>query len=92
MDEQVENTQQPQEGNPEIMIDDIIKVCFDAPGYILFAATLASDQKGNPILNFNYRKYNLNTEDVKIAFINLATTLKEEEGLDPISVLKKGGL
>lgn len=87
MDEHQENTQSPDEGS----FEEIVKECQDAPGYILFSAALKS-QGDNQILNFKYRRYHVNLEDLKMAFINFAETIKDTEDMDPVAILRKAGL
>ena len=54
--------------DPKIMLDEILKTCMDAPGYVVFAAAIGTDPKtGGQVLNFQYRRYHLGIEDVKLA-------------------------
>lgn len=59
-----------------VFLDEMRKKCLDAPGYLIFTATLESKPEGM-VLNFDYRRYHLNIEDAKLALKRL-----EEQILD----------
>ena len=65
MDEQKEETGAAEAPlSPELK--EILKKCMDAPGYVIFVGTLRSAD-GNPMIDFDYRRYHLNLEDVQQA-------------------------
>jgi hypothetical protein len=59
---------------------EIAKRCIDAPGYLLFAAVLTGqkDAQGNPLVEFQYRRYHLGLEDAKGAAAVLAKEVNTE--------------
>ncbi len=56
---------------PEIdqNLEGLLKKCMDAEGYVIFIGSLANktDEQGNRVLEFDYRRYHLSFEDAKTA-------------------------
>lgn len=68
---------EPADEGEGITLNEIFKACVDAPGYVIFTATL-DPNNGNPQLNFKYRRYHLNIEDVSIAVKNFENRMIED--------------
>lgn len=65
--------EQEAQGNKETSGMDeckaLLRKCLDAPGYVILAARLTNntDEKGNRIIEFDYRRYQMSFDDVKKA-------------------------
>lgn len=53
--------------------DEIVEKCGMSDGFLLFAAILsgAIDEKGHPIISFEYRRERLSLEDAKLSLTKL---------------------
>ena len=73
----------PQE-NPDLPLEDLIKKCMDAEGYVIFVGSLSNktDEKGNRMLDFVYRRYHLSFEDTKTAAQKFKEALLDDIGKD----------
>lgn len=58
----------PEEGEG-VSIELLIKGCMDSSGYVIFAAKIAGkpDEKGNLVIDYNYRRYHFSYEDTREA-------------------------
>lgn len=76
-----EKTSVDQVADNLVYLDENKKKCLEAPGFLLFSATLRNTPDG-AVLDFDYRRFHLNIEDAKIALKKL-----EEQILDDFRTL-----
>jgi hypothetical protein len=64
----------------DISLESITKQCKDAPGYVVFLATIERGKETNakPVLHFNYRRYQFSFEDTRAAIQAFKDFFREE--------------
>lgn len=74
------------EGNKNFPLEDLIKKCMDAEGYVVFVGSLLNkvDEKGDRMLDFDYRRYHLSYEDTKTALVKFKQAFLDDiiKGID----------
>lgn len=57
------------EKNPGEPLKEMFKKCMDAEGYVIFTGILSNetDEKGNRLLKFEYRRFHMSFDDVQAA-------------------------
>lgn len=67
-------------------LEELTKKCMDSGGYVVFVASLSNkvDDKGNRMLDFDYRRYQFPFEDVKTAIVKFKEAFIDDvgQGLD----------
>lgn len=53
----------------ELTVQQICSKCLDAPGYLVCVAVISpeKDERGHHLINFHYRRYQYDTQDVQLA-------------------------
>jgi hypothetical protein len=69
-----------EEGDSGISVKEIADLCQDSPGYIIFAARISNktNEKGDLMLEFLYRRYHLAFDDAIAASIAMKAEVKKD--------------
>lgn len=76
----------PEEKKPEELIEnktfaeEVNKACLDAPGYMLFAGFITNekDAKGDPIIQWRYRRFHFSFDDIEEATNQLKDAFRDD--------------
>jgi len=63
-------------------LKDLTNTCLDSLGYVIFSGVITNrrDEKGNNIIDFNYRRYNFSKDDVLLAIEQLKKFYEGDNG------------
>lgn len=73
-------------GDENFLLEDLLKKLLDVEGYVLFVGSLSNkvDEKGDRVLDFDYRRYHLSFEDAKTAVMKFKQAFMDDvtKGID----------
>ena len=78
MQNDLSNGQSPVD--PEVDLKNMIEKCLEAPAYLIFTARITSNrnEKGENIVEFDYRRFHFAIEDARQAIASLKNFVDEE--------------